>query len=186
LRVVPFLLGERMEEKTKRDPKDNLISFADMPKDKHHEISVKGGKHAAAVREARKSSAEITQQLLNANASKLAHAVLNDEDFANYSKLVKDGDLGGSMGDLLAYRMLVQACAGDTKAATYTRDTAGDKPVDKTDIRADIVSDADRALIGKLVARETINATQINQFPEIRLGEPKEEKAGEEDKEKEA
>lgn len=166
----------RKQAEKKKDPKENLIPFDKMPKEKARAIQSAGGKALQAANRQRRTSAEITQQLLNANAVKLARTTLNDEDYEAYKALVDSGDLGGSVGDLIAYRMVVQAAVGDTKAATYTRDTAGDKPADNTNINANIVSDADRALIGKLVARETITATQINHFPEIRQGDPEEPK----------
>ena len=50
-------------------------------------------------------------------------------------------------------KMFQVACSGDTKAFIAIRDTVGDKPVDKQEISADIITDADRKMIDNIKKR---------------------------------
>jgi hypothetical protein len=49
--------------------------------------------------------------------------------------------------------MIVKAQQGNDKASTYVRDTAGDKPTDKAQIDANVITDGDRSLLAKLMQR---------------------------------
>ena len=49
--------------------------------------------------------------------------------------------------------MLERAIAGDVKAATFLRDTAGEKPAEALDLNANVMTPADQALMEKLKAR---------------------------------
>jgi hypothetical protein len=49
--------------------------------------------------------------------------------------------------------MYERALAGDTKAAQFLRDTAGEKPAEALDLNANIMTEADKALIDKLKSR---------------------------------
>ena len=49
--------------------------------------------------------------------------------------------------------MYERALAGDTKAAQFLRDTAGEKPAESLDLNANIMTEADKALIDKLKSR---------------------------------
>ena len=52
--------------------------------------------------------------------------------------------------------MYERAMAGDVKAYTALRDTAGEKPADTVDITANVMTEADQALIEKLKSRTGI------------------------------
>lgn len=49
--------------------------------------------------------------------------------------------------------MIERAIAGDVKAAQFLRDTAGEKPADSLDLNANVITEADKALIEKLKGR---------------------------------
>ena len=49
--------------------------------------------------------------------------------------------------------MYERALAGDVKAAQFLRDTAGEKPADSLDLNANVITEADKALIEKLKGR---------------------------------
>lgn len=53
----------------------------------------------------------------------------------------------------VAVAMYERALAGDTKAAQFLRDTAGEKPAESLDLNANIMTEADKALIDKLKIR---------------------------------
>jgi hypothetical protein len=52
--------------------------------------------------------------------------------------------------------MYERALAGDVKAAQFLRDTAGEKPADTVDLNANVMTEADKALIDKLKNRTGI------------------------------
>ena len=47
--------------------------------------------------------------------------------------------------------------AGDVKAAAFLRDTAGEKPADSLDLNANVITEADQALIEKLKNRTGVD-----------------------------
>jgi hypothetical protein len=49
--------------------------------------------------------------------------------------------------------MMERALAGDVKAYTALRDTAGEKPAEALDLNANVMTEADQALIEKLKSR---------------------------------
>lgn len=62
-------------------------------------------------------------------------------------------DTGLTYQEKITTAMMKKASAGDTKAAVFVRDTIGEMPVTKSQIQADIMTEADRALIEKLQKR---------------------------------
>lgn len=109
------------------------------------DIQVAGGKAVQATLKQRRSLRESLDYILSKHVD-------NPEQMigANTDKLPKDCTLG----DLLTMSMVNAAILdGDTKAATFVRDTAGEKPVDQQEISANVMTDADRALLAKVSKR---------------------------------
>ena len=132
----------------------NLIPFNELTEEEHREIAKKGGKKSGEVRKQRKNAKELLERLLSTN--------MTDDMIADV--------LGGSkdlLGDdktaynVMLTKMLQVACAGDTKAFVALRDTVGDKPADKQEITADIMTDADRKLIDNIKKR-IVNSAPID------------------------
>lgn len=94
------------------------------------EIHSKGGKALQANIRQRQSFAEMFDIMLRQK----------DENGVTYQEKI-------------ALAMMNKASDGDTKAAVFVRDTSGEMPVSKTQIQADIMTEADRALIEKLQKR---------------------------------
>jgi len=67
--------------------------------------------------------------------------------------LRKKDDSGLTYQEKILLAMADKAATGDTKAAVFVRDTIGEMPVSKQEIRADVMTDADRSLIEKLQKR---------------------------------
>lgn len=99
--------------------------------DEEKEIHSKGGKALQADLKQRKTFAEMFDIMLRQKA---------DETGMTYQEKI-------------ALAMMNKASSGDTKAAVFVRDTSGEMPVNKQQITADIMTDADRALIEKLQKR---------------------------------
>lgn len=64
--------------------------------------------------------------------------------------LRKKTESGLTYLEAITVSMMQKAAAGDTKAAQFVRDTIGEMPVTRQEIKADVITDADRALIEKL------------------------------------
>jgi hypothetical protein len=65
----------------------------------------------------------------------------------------KDKENGKTGLENVTIAMYERAIAGDTKAAQFLRDTAGEKPADNIDLNANVMTEADKQLMEKLKAR---------------------------------
>jgi len=65
----------------------------------------------------------------------------------------KDKENGKTGLENVTIAMYERAIAGDTKAAQFLRDTAGEKPADNIDLNANVMTEADKQLLEKLKAR---------------------------------
>ena len=61
-----------------------------------------------------------------------------------------DKNTGKTGIENITVAMYERALAGDVKAYTALRDTAGEKPADTVDLNANVITEADQALIEKL------------------------------------
>ena len=64
-----------------------------------------------------------------------------------------DKNTGKTGIENITVAMYERALAGDVKAYTALRDTAGEKPADTVDLNANVITEADQALIEKLKNR---------------------------------
>lgn len=65
----------------------------------------------------------------------------------------KDKETGKTGVESVTLSMYERALAGDVKAAQFLRDTAGEKPADTVDLNANVITEADKALLEKLKHR---------------------------------
>ena len=65
----------------------------------------------------------------------------------------KDKMTGKTGVEAVTISMYERALAGDVKAAQFLRDTAGEKPADSLNLNANVITEADQALIEKLKNR---------------------------------
>ena len=133
---------------SKRKGKDNLVSLADRPTDEQRAIAAMGGRANGELRRKRKTLKEIYAYLLELPAT---DDMIADEAAKMVAQRKDDTPL--TIYDAIALAQAVKAARGDTPAATYVRDSAGDKPIDKQDVTATVISDADRALLDKVSKR---------------------------------
>ena len=132
----------------------NLIPLNYRTKEEQREIAKKGGKKSGEVRKQRKNAKELLETLLSTN--------MTDDMITDVLGGSKDllGDNKTAYNVMLT-KMLQVACAGDTKAFVALRDTVGDKPADKQEITADIMTDADRKVIENIKKR-IVNSAPID------------------------
>ena len=117
-------------------------------------------KKGNATRKARKTAQESLEFLLSCiaepkEAREVIHAVTGGEmsdTLKNFFEVKDDDESDLTQYDLINLAMIAQAKLGDTKAATFVRDTIGDKLADKQEINATF-TDGDRALLEKVNAR---------------------------------
>ena len=141
--------GIGMDNKTgKRKGIDNLVPQSERTKEEQRRIAAMGGAASGETRRKRKTIREIYAYLLELPAT---DDMIADEAVKMVSKRNDDTPL--TIYDAIALAQAVKAARGDTPAATYVRDSAGDKPIDKQDVTATVISDADRALLDKVSKR---------------------------------
>jgi hypothetical protein len=97
------------------------------------EIARKGGKASAAKRREKKTMEQSLQILLNLAVS---DSTLTDpEDNDTFNK-VKGKNL--TVQDKILVEVIKKALKGDLKAIEFLRDTSGQKPVDKKNVKQDV------------------------------------------------
>lgn len=149
---IPFDNEIDLKEKEKQKElniikrQKNLVNLADLPQERRKEISSLGGKARARQMIQEKSMRDSAKALLKTVVSK------------EYATKILGGsvDVSGieTMQDLLVAKMMAETLEnGNAKAFELIRDTSGNKPTAEIDLRADIVTAADRALIDKVADR---------------------------------
>lgn len=110
----------------------------------------KGGRAAAAKRIEKRRAKELLQDILCMTISDKSIDAGELETIARGLAQEQGGAISVYQAILIA--QAARALQGDTAAATYTRDTAGDKPTDKQEITGTI-TEGDKALCAAVAAR---------------------------------
>ena len=120
------------ENNNKKKSIKNLKPFNKMDKEKQRKIASQGGKAAAKKKAERRSFKECLDILLNKK--------VKDLDFKDSfkSSLVKIGaDIENDQVDMaIAIAQVARALTGDPKSYEKIRDTLGEKPVEKIEVRS--------------------------------------------------
>ena len=126
-------------------------SFDKMDKEKHLEISRKGGQAIAELYGEKKTAKQALENILSLRVS---DTMLDDADIsAEMITKLKRSNPNATIYDLLNAVAVGKALDGNMKAYELVRDTYGDKPTDKVDISGEIVTDTDRALMQSIAER---------------------------------
>lgn len=144
---------EKDKQKTKRNGhgKNGCLVSADMRSpEERKELGRKGGLKAQEINRQRRTAQEIMQLLLS---QKITQAQASEKlgEYAQF--LPKDATLY----DLVNLRQIMESLEGSYKSAEYVRDTSGDKPIERQEINAEIMSEADRALMEQIAQRIGLN-----------------------------
>ena len=103
-----------------------------------------------------KSMKDITSAVLNSRIGKDTARKLVGESYLEDIESM-DGDASGqglTLTTLLTARMVKAVIEdGNVRAMEYLRDTSGNKPTERKEIKADIMTESDRALIEKVSKR---------------------------------
>lgn len=125
--------------------RNNLVDLSQRTADEKREIYLKSQESRKANKEAKKTFNELAKAMLEQS--------LTDEQIAMVMGDNPNILIDKSVGSVIIGAMIKGALEGSFKCAEFVRDTAGYKPKNEVDISADIMTDADRALIEKIDAR---------------------------------
>lgn len=118
----------------------NLVMFDSNQNREQAKINgAKGGVKSGEVRRARKTASELLTKILTTN--------MTDEQIEEVlggAKTLLNGD--NTSYNVMLVKALQLAVSGDTKALSFIRDTVGDMPTSKTEVKAEI-TDADKQLL---------------------------------------
>ena len=144
--------------KLDHSPKAQEKGIGNMQRDRYSKQLA--GVSSKAAEKKRKSAQESINNLLNTAAGKKALEKVfkniqkdDDEQIAVDDIIPADMRESLTVYDIVNAAMILKATQGNDKAATYVRDTAGDKPTDKAQIDANVITDGDRSLLAKLMQR---------------------------------
>lgn len=140
-----------------------LKSFgsSDTPEQKAWELEVRRkGQLAQAEKRHRKAALrDILDTLLALDCD--TSALTDDELTDKVQQLAQEQGRKVSLYEALAIAQIRRAIDGDTKAATFVRDSAGDKPIDRSEISTDeVMTTADRQLLENISKRLGIDPAE--------------------------
>ena len=135
--------------------KKNLINLADRSPEERREIALK----SAAVRKAnaarRKTIKEVAEAILSIEGNDLTSCIDNE------ALKEKAAGVDLSIYDVMMFKMIDQSLKGSVKAFETVRDSAGDKPVNKTETDINIINESDQYLLHKIADRLNIEKDQF-------------------------
>lgn len=140
-----------------------LKSFgsSDTPEQKAWELEVRRkGQQAQAEQRRRKTALrDILDTILALDCD--TSTLTDDELTEKVQQLAREQGRSVSLYEAIALSQIRRAIDGDTKAATFVRDSAGDKPVDCSEISTDeVMTSADRELLANISKRLGIDPTE--------------------------
>lgn len=139
--MTPEEAKKRAREKSNR----NLLRPSELTADRRREIARQGGLASAAARRRKKDIREVFSALLSSPAT--------PEMQEKAEKLGFDAETVGTIYDALGVAMIDKAMSGDGYCFQLVRDSAGDKPTDKSEVTASIMTDKDLEIMRNLEAR---------------------------------
>ena len=139
--LPPEEAKKRAREKSNR----NLLRPSELTADRRREIARQGGLASAAARRRKKDIREVFDALLSSPAT--------PEMQEKAEKLGFDAETVGTIYDVLGVAMIDKALSGDGYCFQLVRDSAGDKPTDKTEVKASLMTDKDKEVMAAIEKR---------------------------------
>lgn len=125
--------------------------------ERRKEIQQMGAAASNQVQAKRRTIQEICQTVLAMDLPE--NVTLSDEDASQIAqKVAEKTGKPVTVYDAIVCAQTAAAMQGNTKAAEYIRDSAGDKPGENVRLDADIMTEGDRKLLAKLQAAMGIDA----------------------------
>jgi hypothetical protein len=107
----------------------NKQNLKPLSPNKARELGAKGGKASGESRRKRRTFREIFTAILASD--------IPDTDVGALAEMIKKNFGVASINEATAYAVVFRAMNGDTRAFEILRDTIGEKPSDKVDLKAD-------------------------------------------------
>lgn len=127
------------------------VSFNQMDKEKHREISRKGGQAVAELYGEKKTAKQALENILSL---KVTDTMLSDSEVSqSLLNRLRQSNPNATIYDLIQAVAVEKALSGSMRGIEYVRDTNGDKPTDKIDVSGEIVTDRDRELMESIAKR---------------------------------
>ena len=130
-----------------KNQRKHFVPITERSPEEQLEIRRKGQAAQTEKRRQRKKITDICNELLSMSASDMANGVVNPV----LADKLKGTDI--SLYDLMVAKMIEESLHGNVKAFTAVRDSAGDKPVDTSEIKAEVVTDTDMELVRNVAER---------------------------------
>lgn len=115
-----------------KNKNDNLIPIKTLSNEEAKARGAKGGKASVEARRKRKAFKDVFNTLLTNDLSPELAEALNDKSGA-----LSIDTKGFTVNDYMALAQVVKAIGGDTKAFEVIRDTVGEKPIDKAEVKTE-------------------------------------------------
>ena len=103
-----------------RNGTKNLVSLGDISTDKQREIASSGGKASGEARRRKKALRDVVDAVLTYKPTRETVDALQQHIMINHKNINAD--------EAIALAQIIKAMQGDTAAATWVRDTVGEKP----------------------------------------------------------
>lgn len=137
----------------------NLRTTAQMTEKERREFARIGGQASAKARRKKKD----LQELLGARLSSPATPEIKEKA----AKLGIDPEVADTLYDGLGIAMIEKALSGDGYCFQLVRDSAGDKPTDKTEVKTSFMTDKDKEVMAAIERRiKTEESVTDGQKPE--------------------
>lgn len=114
------------------DGKENLIPQSERTKEEQREIARLGGIASGKARKQRKLMQEVANNILN--------MPLKDGTIDEIRNLAEVRGLNITVQEAILISMVKKALKGDSKAAAYVRDTAGQMPTSNIEVKTEVSS----------------------------------------------
>lgn len=137
----------------------NLRTTAQMTEKERREFARIGGQASAKARRKKKDLQELLGALLSSPAT--------PEIKEKAAKLGIDPEVADTLYDGLGIAMIEKALSGDGYCFQLVRDSAGDKPTDKTEVKTSFMTDKDKEVMAAIERRiKTEESVTDGQKPE--------------------
>jgi len=130
--VISTSNRDNMIIKTTKEKYPNLVPINALTEDERREMARRAGKKSGEARRARKTMKDTILELIQ-----------KEVDTANYGA---DPDILGNkatLQEIILASMVREAANGDTKAMQLLRDTIGEMPITKQEIKQEVISKED-------------------------------------------
>ena len=140
----------------------NLKRFDELPEEEAYKLRRKGWASMMKIKEERKTARECLNTFLPLVAEDIAkNPTISDE----VKKIVEEHpELKVTQYDLIYLAMIAKAQSGNVNAATFIRDTAGDKPINESHTVTESISINDKELLERVAKRLNIQEADYREI----------------------